>query len=179
MTSDEFLVWATGVDGEKVELSNGEVIAMAGGSKRHATVKRRVDEALRRGLSASGSGCASFIDDIAVVVDDGTVCFPDVVVDCAGNDDLDSNVASDPVIVVEVLSPSTASHDRGGKFADYFSVPGICHYLIVDAVRQRVTHHARDGECIVSRILFEGTISLDPLGVTINIADFWPRENLV
>ena len=173
MTTDEFLVWAEGVEGEKVELVNGEVFSTAGGTKRHSVTKRSVDAAFGAALAKAGSPCASFIDDIAIRIDGRNACFPDVVVDCANNDDLDANVASEPVIVAEVLSKTTAGRDRGGKVGDYFAVPSIQHYLIVDAFLRRVTHHERDGDNIRTTILVEGPLSLDPPGITVEVADFW------
>ncbi|CAA9332137.1 MAG: hypothetical protein AVDCRST_MAG90-1528, partial [uncultured Microvirga sp.] len=71
----------------------------------------------------------------------------------------------DPVIVVEVLSPSTSRHDTGTKLAGYFSVATVQHYLIVDPVRSVLIHHRRGTEHIETRIASEGTLLLDPPGI--------------
>ena len=78
----------------------------------------------------------------------------------------------DPMIVVEVLSPSTERLDKAGKLADYFSIPSIAHYLIVDLKRRHVIHHSRgEGGIILTRIVREGDIVLDPPGIAIAMAD--------
>jgi len=173
LTVAEFLDWAAKEDVDRVELVDGEVVAMAGGTKRHARAKRNVDDALSVALEKASPHCASFLDDVSVQVGEKTIYYPDVVVDCDGNTDLDARQAGEPVIVVEVLSKTTAGYDRGAKLADYFRVPSIVHYLIVDAVRQRIIHHRRKGEEIATSIAFDGALTLDPPGIIVDIADFW------
>jgi Uma2 family endonuclease len=80
----------------------------------------------------------------------------------------------EPVIVVEVLSPSTATRDTGAKLADYFRLPSLHHYLIVRTDRPTVTHHRRgDGELIETRIVTSGTVLLDPPGITVDLAQIY------
>jgi len=80
-------------------------------------------------------------------------------------------IVPSPVIVVEVLSPRTSSRDVGAKLADYFRVPGICHYLIARTDRPMIIHHRRgEGEEIVTRIVTSGALDLDPPGITLDLA---------
>ena len=81
--------------------------------------------------------------------------------------------ATNPVIVVEVLSPRTQAVDTSDKLADYFRVPSIQHYLIVSARRREIIHHQRDGERIVSRVANLGSIRLDPPGIAIDVAEIY------
>ena len=83
----------------------------------------------------------------------------------------DTIIVPAPVIVVEVLSPGTASIDVGAKFAGYFKVRSLRHYLIVDGPGKEVTHHRRlaDGT-IRSEIISEGMIVLEPPGLTVPLA---------
>src|SRR3984885_5689229 len=68
-----------------------------------------------------------------------------------------------PVVVVEVLSPSTAAIDHGRKLSGYFSVPSVQHYLILDPDRRVVIHHKRGvGDAIETRVLTDGVARLDP-----------------
>jgi Uma2 family endonuclease len=85
----------------------------------------------------------------------------------------DATAATNPLIVVEVLSPSTQSVDSSEKLADYFRVPSILHYLIVRARRQEIIHHWRAGEEIVSRAINVGTIRLDPPGILLDVAEVY------
>ena len=73
-----------------------------------------------------------------------------------------------PLIVVEVLSPSTRHIDASAKLAGYFRVPSVAHYLIVDLDRRLVIHHGRtEGDTIVTRIVSEGALRLDPPGMVV------------
>jgi Uma2 family endonuclease len=76
--------------------------------------------------------------------------------------------------VVEVLSPSTRRVDVTRKLAGYFRLPSIIHYLIVDPIKPIVVHHARGtDDTIVTRIVTEGSILLDPPGVEVAITDIY------
>jgi Uma2 family endonuclease len=82
-----------------------------------------------------------------------------------------------PVIVVEVLSPSTAADDHGVNLDGYFSLPGVQHYLIVDADRRVMIHHKRgQAGAIESRILRDGVVRFDPPGFEAEVAAFFVME---
>ncbi len=108
-----------------------------------------------------------------IEVDADTDYEPDAVVNCGPRVPPDAVSATNPVIVVEVLSPRTQAVDTSDKLADYFRVPSIQHYLIVRARRREVIHHRRDGEAIVSRVANLGSIRLDPPGIEIDVADIY------
>jgi Uma2 family endonuclease len=72
------------------------------------------------------------------------------------------------------MRPPTTS-DLSAKLADYFRLPSVAHYLIVDPAKPRIIHHARaDGDTIVTRIVSDGSIKLDPPGLEIAMADVYP-----
>jgi Uma2 family endonuclease len=85
----------------------------------------------------------------------------------------DAIAAPNPVIVVEVLSPGTASTDTGGKLAGYFNVTSIAHYLIFHPTRRVVTHHRRAANTIETSIIFAGPITLAPPGLTITLEEIY------
>jgi Uma2 family endonuclease len=95
------------------------------------------------------------------------------VVNCGPRLDSNAIAASNPVIVVEVLSPATQSIDSSDKLADYFRVPSIQHYLIVRAKRREIIHHALSGAEIVSRAVNIGAIRMDPPGISIDVAEVY------
>jgi Uma2 family endonuclease len=80
----------------------------------------------------------------------------------------------DPLVVVEVLSPSTNANDRGFKFGEYFRSASVRHYLVVWPDRPKVTHHRRgdDGQ-IRTEVFTQGLIRLDPPGITIQLEDIY------
>jgi Uma2 family endonuclease len=173
MTSDEFLVWASAHDVARVELIDGEVVATAGGTRGHSRIKSNAHVAIGKGLSGKRPACNSYIDDLSVVITDRTTYIPDVVVDCADEQDDDDLIAKEPMIVVEVLSQSTSRNDTDRKLIGYFTVPSIIHYLIVDGSSRNVVHHRREDEDIRTMIHDKGAITLDPPGISMNVGDLW------
>ena len=139
----------------------------------HARLKARIWRALDRAIQAAGLNCEAFPDGMTVQVNEDTDYEPDALVNCGPPLDPNATVANNPVIVVEVLSPSTQSIDSNDKLADYFRVPSIQHYLIVRARRREIIHYQRTGPDILSRPLNLGSIRLDPPGISIDIADIY------
>jgi len=135
MTADEYLAWDAGQT-ERTEFVAGEVFAMAGGEDRNATVAGNLYIALRQHLR--GSPCRVYAHDVKLRVEaaDGFF-YPDLMVTCSAADLAERLIKREPVLVVEVLSPSTSAFDRGDKFAAYRRLPSLREYLLVDVDRQR------------------------------------------
>ena len=113
---------------------------------------------------------------MTVVIDDEHAREPDAAVQCGVPSDLNSMILEAPLIVVEVTSPSSERDDTGEKLVEYFSVPSIQHYLIVDPLKKVVIHHARGrGGAISRRIASSGDISLTPPGMTVPVAELLPE----
>ena len=88
---------------------------------------------------------------------------------------MDALVINDPIIVVEVLSPSTAAIDHGRKLSGYFSLPSVEHYLILDPERRVAIHHKRgQGDAIETRVLTDGVAQLDPPGFEVAVEALFP-----
>ena len=178
MTADEFLDWAMAQpDGARYELVAGEVVAMAPERASHGRAKVAVLDSLRAAVAAAGLPCEAFIEGMAVRVDDTTVYEPDVLLRCGLPVADDCVEIGDPVIVVEVLSPSSRQKDTGGKLDDYFRLPSVRHYLIVKTANRTVIHHRRDdaGE-LQTRILRDRTIELQPPGLSVEVASLFPTD---
>ena len=176
MSADEFLDWAMAQpEGARYELVAGEVVAMPPERAVQGRTKLAAFDALRAAVAEAGLSCEAFIDGMAVRVDDGTVYEPDVLLRCGPPVPDDCVEIRDPVIVVEVLSPSSTSRDTGGKLDDYFRIPAVRHYLIVKTANRTVIHHRRDaaGE-VQTRILREGTLALEPPGLAVDVAFLFP-----
>jgi Uma2 family endonuclease len=172
LTRDEFRRWAEGQT-QRYERIAGEPVAMSPERVIHARLKMRVWAALDRAIRDANLDCEALGDGITVEIDDETDYEPDAIVNCGARLDSDAIAATNPVIVVEVLSPSTQSIDSSEKLADYFRVPSIQHYLIVRAKRREIIHHARAGADIVSRPINIGAIRLDPPGISIDVAEVY------
>lgn len=175
MTVEAFLRWhETRPETEHYELRNGAVIAMAPELSAHNRIKCLVWLALRTGIRTSGLGCEAFGDGMTVRIDERTAYEPDAVVHCGDPVAADVREIPTPVLVVEVLSASTKGLDTGLKLGDYFRVPSLVHYLLVEAHRPRVIVHRRcqDGR-IETRIVSEGVLRCDPPGFDVDIGAFY------
>lgn len=173
----EYRRWAEAQASGRFERIGGEVVAMAPERAAHMRVKLDVRDALRSALRAAGVPCEAMGDGMTVEVGDDTDYEPDALVNCGPRVPGDAVAAPNPVVVVEVLSPSTRSVDSGAKLTGYFQVPSVQHYLVVRADRRLVTHHARraDGG-IETSIRTSGALRLDPPGITVSVEDFYLEE---
>jgi len=169
---DEFHRWAEGQTG-RYERINGEPVAMSPERVQHVRIKGRIWAALDRAITSGGLACEALGDGVTIEVDADTDYEPDAVVNCGPPAPPDATAVANPVIVVEVLSPTTRAVDTSDKLADYFRVPSIQHYLIVSARRREIIHHQRGGDGIVSRIVNLESIRLDPPCIAIDVAEIY------
>ena len=176
MTVEAFLGWLEEQpEGARYELVAGEPVAMAPEPAAHARLKARVWRALSDAIGRRGLPCEAFPDGMMVRIDDHTAYEPDAVVRCGGARLADDALAvPDPLIVVEVLSPSTRARDAGAKLDAYFRLPSVRHYLLVKTERRTIIHHRRigdagdEGGAIETRIVTAGTLRLDPPGLSLD-----------
>ncbi len=171
MNADEFLVWAMQQDdGHRYELASGEVVAMAPERTSHNIVKAEIWRALKEAAHNAGLQCQVFTDGMAVRIDETTVYEPDASVRCGSRLDADAVEFSDPLVVVEVLSPSTRARDAGAKLQDYFRLSSVRHYMLLRTDTRSAIHHAREEDgTIRTAIVTEGRLRLDPPGITISL----------
>ena len=95
-------------------------------------------------------------------------CEPDVLVRCGAPVDDQALEVTDPLIVVEVVSPSSQKRDTGSKLEDYFRIPSVRHYLIIKTENTAIIHHRRDETGVITTaIVRDGTLRLDPPGMTV------------
>ena len=174
MTVAEFLVWAEAQPDGRYELVDGVVVAMAPERIIHNYAKIAVLDALRAGIKSAALPCRVFTDGIGVALTDRHWRIPDASVQCGGNVDPTSTMLPDPIILVEVISPSSVSSDSGAKLAEYFLLPGVRHYLIIDPEQRFAIHHARDEmDDIHTRIVRSGPITFTPPGFSITCDDLF------
>ncbi|MEM6274983.1 MAG: Uma2 family endonuclease [Myxococcota bacterium] len=168
MDADTFVAWAMEQAEGRFELAAGEVVAMAPERAAHNRVKGHVFQALQRAISTGALPCEVFTDGMVVRVDDGTVYEPDATVRCGQSLADDATEFSDPIIVVEVLSPSTRARDAGAKLADYFRLSSVRHYVLVRTDSRQAIHHIRGhNEAITTLIVNDGVLRFDPPGIEV------------
>ena len=178
MSLEEFLDWSDGQEG-KFELDDGLVIAMAPERIGHSRAKFAIARALVDAVAKAGVPCEAFVEGPGVRIDAATSYQPDALVQCGQPLEASVRMIDTPVIVVEILSPSTAYRDLGRKARNYFRVPSIAHYLIVDLDDRVVIHHRRqDGGAIVTKPHVAGDLVLDPPGISIAVEAMLPPAEI-
>jgi len=165
MTVDQFLAWAEDHPG-RYELFRGEIVPMSPETVGHTEIKGAVYIGLLAAIRSRSLPCHALMDGATVRIDETTAYEPDALVYCGEKLPGAAVEVPNPVIVVEVLSPSTRRVDVSMKLAGYFRLPSVAHYLIVDPTQPSIVHHARgDGDAILTRIVTDGSIALDPPGI--------------
>lgn len=129
MTPQEYLDWEE-QQPIKYEYINGEVYAMTGGTLAHNSIALNLASNLK--THVRGKGCKVFMADAKLGVSEkGPFHYPDVMVTCDERDKNAKKVIYHPSIIVEVLSPSTESFDRGKKFQQYRRISSLKEYVLI------------------------------------------------
>ena len=128
----------------KSEYRQGEIIAMAGGSLNHNRIAKNtcfaIDEAL------AGKSCESFLGDVRLwVAKKELYTYPDIMVVCGLAELAEgrTDTLTNPLLLIEVLSESTAGYDRGDKFQAYWTLESLVEYVLIDQYRTRVEYFQR------------------------------------
>ncbi|RTQ45307.1 Uma2 family endonuclease [Hymenobacter gummosus] len=155
-----------------------DVQAMSGASLAHNIITGNVSGLLQNALR--GKGCRTFGSDMRVYVPlTGTYLYPDALVVC-GKPEIQQNgkldLLTNPVVIIEVLSDSTADYDRSGKFMRYRSIESVRDYLLIDSRSLRVELYSRTetGQWTLTEILdAQGAVKLPSVGATLTVADLY------
>ncbi|HYH87435.1 MAG TPA: Uma2 family endonuclease [Pyrinomonadaceae bacterium] len=142
-TPDEYLALERQAE-YKSEFFNGEISAMTGASRRHNLVAANVLAALHAQLRKRP--CEIYTSDMRVKVSaTGLYTYPDVVIICGepSFDDKRNDTLVNPTALVEVLSKTTASYDRGEKFEHYRKITSLADYLVIAQNKYHVEHYTR------------------------------------
>jgi Uma2 family endonuclease len=177
MDQQAFLAWVQGRE-ERYELDRGRVIMMTGGSRAHWQITSNILNCLRARLD---------LDRFAVLPEFGidlgpkTIRFPDVVVDVAGETPGDLK-ATAPVLIVEVLSPSSERVDLGDKATEYLRIPSLLAYLVVaqDEMKAWLWVRGPKGFGPGAEVLKgdDAVIRIPPLGIDLPFAEVYDRVRL-
>jgi len=175
MSADAFLEWAEAQDEAHYQLIGGEIVAMAPERVEHTYVKFQVAKALEASLTGAKLPCRAFVDGVGVKIDDSIVFEPDALVNCGAPIPRRSMIAPNPIIVVEVISPTSTRRDLAVKFTNYFRHPSVQHYLVVVLENLTVIQHSRsEGDTLKTRIAGMGDrLTFDPPGIAVAVADLF------
>lgn len=144
MTRSEFVAWEN-AQSDKHEFVAGEVFAMVGARRVHVAVMGNCYAALRQHLK--GSPCRAFMADMKLeVAAADAIYYPDLLVTCDPRDLATEYVMAHPKVIIEVLSDSTAAHDRGDKFAAYRTLESLEEYALIDPQLHTIEVFRRTGK---------------------------------
>ena len=174
MSEAEFFAWQERQE-ERYEYVDGRLIprSMTGATQRHDRVLTNAIAAFV--VKLRGSPCRPMSPDVAVRTRPGRLRRPDVTVDC-GPYEASSLVAHTPVLVLEVLSPSTERVDTIVKVGEYKALASLRHILIAEPDAAHVLHYARGDEgdwAELDHIGLGTVIDLPALGCTLSLAELY------
>lgn len=156
LSAPDYLDWEA-EQADKHDYFRGEVFAMTGGTLRHNASAIASTVTFKAHLR--GQPCRVFAGDVKVAVNVTEHWFyPDVVVTCSATDlrDMGAVAIAEPVLVLEVLSPSTAAYDRGQKFISLQKLPSLQEYVLLDAEAPRLEVYRRNSAGRFELYVFEG-----------------------
>lgn len=174
MTAEDYLVWESAQE-ERYEFWDGEVVAMAGGTRRHNRASLNFSKMLDTALA--DRDCEVYMSDVKVQVQANRKFFyPDVVVTCDASDQ-EAQWVSSPCLLVEVLSPSTELFDRGAKFKAYRQFTSLQEYVLVsiDEPIVEVYHKGKLGRWELAEYGIDDVIDLESIAVQIAVKDLYDR----
>jgi Uma2 family endonuclease len=160
------------------EFFDGEIYAMAGGTREHAAICANLTASLSAQLR--GRGCQAHSSDLRVrVLETGLATYPDVTVICrhAEQDPEDRNTVTNPVLLVEVLSPSTAAYDRGEKLGHYRRISSLQEIVLVAHDERLIEVWRREaGDTWVRREARAGSATLTAIPAILDVNDVYRDE---
>ena len=118
---------------EKMEYYHGEIFAMADGSLNHSLLSSNMNIALGNAIKSRGNGCRTYNSDAKIAISETRFVYPDTFVVCGKTETFDimPDAASNPLLIVEVQSPSTGLYDREGKFQAYRQIKSFREYVLI------------------------------------------------
>lgn len=178
-TAEDFLCHQDRFD-SKHEFLDGSVYAMAGASESHNHLAINTIAALHTQLRKGT--CSVFGSDMLVQAP-GLFAYPDVSVVCGTPQFLDDkrNVLLNPIVLVEVLSPSTAKYDRGEKFQRYQQIASLQHYLLIAQDKIHIEHYIRQDDdtwLLTETHDLSASIEIAALQAALSVADVYEKTDL-
>ncbi len=169
----------------KYEYHDGKIYALAGGTLNHGLLCGNVYSEIRNKLSKEGSDCIPFTSEVKIYIKKtNSYVYPDAMVICGDieKSENDKNSVINPILIVEVLSKSTAEYDRGDKFYYYRQLPNFKEYVLVEQDRHIVDIHYKGDNSDLWRISrYEGldkVIKLQSLDIEITMEELYFRTEI-
>ncbi len=173
----DYLAWERAEE-TKHEYRDGEIVAMTGASREHILICVEHQSFYRQ---LEDRPCEVYSNDMRVQIRQGQrYTYPDLAVICGepqfGDDYLDNLL--NPLVIIEVLSPSTEGYDRGEKFHHYRTILSLREYLLIAQDAYRIEHFARQSEqhwLLTVADGLESSIYLPSIDCTLRLADVYKK----
>ncbi len=176
ITPEQYLAMERAAE-TKSEFYGGEVFAMSGASRQHNTITTNTLVSLHPQVRRRR--CNIFANDMRVkVAATGLSTYPDIAIVCGGAkfEDAELDTLLNPTVIIEVLSKSTATYDRGEKFEHYRKIPSLVEYLLIAQERRLVEHYIRqpDGRWLLSEASdLQDVVELPTIECRLALADVY------
>ncbi|HWE03236.1 MAG TPA: Uma2 family endonuclease [Tepidisphaeraceae bacterium] len=165
----------------KSDYYDGEIFAMAGGTSRHALIGSNINREVGNGLK--GTPCAAYSADQRLKIKTtGLRVYPDVSVYCGPLEydaqDANAETATNPTVLIEVLSPSTESYDRGFKAENYRQIKSLRAYVLVSQDKPHVEVYERqadDSWVLREENRLDAAVKVPGISVTLPLAEVYDR----
>ena len=180
VTAEEYLALDRAAE-FRSEFIDGDIIAMSGGSVRHARLQ--INLALEVETALRGTACQTLSADLRVRVSPRMYTYPDLTVVCGKLRLADErqDILLNPKVIFEVLSPSTENYDRGVKFRYYREIESLTDYILVDQDQARIEQFSRgDGHTWTFHDYKDASeiLLIQSIGVSIPISRIYERVEL-
>jgi Uma2 family endonuclease len=176
MTIAEFDAFTDGLlDDREFELVNGELAMMVNSTETHEQIAGNIGAPLK--LAMDRRGCRTYQGGMRVQRDHDSTArdkyLPDLLVRCGAREN--RTYVTDPIVIVEVLSPSTIDHDRGTKLPFYKDLPSVAHIVLAYSDQMRVEHYSRtqDGWRLDVLTRPEQSLALDAVEFAIDLSQIY------
>ncbi len=172
-TEEEYLKLEDESTEERHEYIDGVLRAVAGGTKEHNEIANNF--VLKLMSLARSKACRLYTENVRVKLPIGSkkrYYYSDVVLTCKP-DDGDNRTVENPCLVVEVLSKSTSSIDKGEKLDTYQRIASIKQYVIVDQAKRKIEVYIRQGDKWIYQTLESGQFDIPCLETSMTLDEVY------
>lgn len=164
----------------RYEYHDGKIFAMAGGTVEHGLISGNVYGEIKFALRNNKSNCTVLNSEVKLhIAASNKFVYPDVMVVCdeLERSSIEENAIVNPVVIIEVLSKSTESYDRGDKFFAYRQIPTLKEYILIDQYQAQVDIYERQADLwkITRKDQPSDHIKINALGITISMANIYEQ----
>lgn len=176
LTVDEFMDYVTRNPNKRVELVDGQIVAMTGGTSKHNIISLNCTD-IKHFLRKNKSNCRVYSSDFGVQTKENQIRYPDFLVVCGAKDE--DTFTTNPILVGEVLSKGNTSKEIKTKIAEYKEVYSIQEIFIVSQDKKEVIVHRR-GQFFgwSTEVYTSGLVEFRSIGHSMDIDDIYYDVNI-